>query len=291
MKTLILGLGGPSPARGSVGLEVARGLHAAVGDPDVHIVETEAGAVDLLELLAGYDKAVVVDCIRVDEGEIGELQKLGLSDLELVARTGSKGGAEYRATVDLARSGGIAMPREISIYAIEVGDGVDRSGTGLTEIMREAVPRLVAQIVQEEFGTEGGRRAADRLLGLAPEKRPTAIYVASRGMLDGVVAVPGVIFVPAVLFPALTVAVLIGVPAGIISGYKHNSAADVVTMVGANIGVSMPVFWLGVAPGEPMRKTEQAALHFQRLIAGAQQPDALVAAPVPLALRPTEAGR
>jgi len=45
---------------------------------------------------------------------------------------------------------------------------------------------------------------------------------------------------------ALTVAVLVGVPLGIISGYKHNSLADVATMVGANIGVSMPVFWLGL---------------------------------------------
>jgi peptide/nickel transport system permease protein len=45
---------------------------------------------------------------------------------------------------------------------------------------------------------------------------------------------------------ALTVAVLAGIPFGIISGYKHNSLADVATMVGANIGVSMPVFWLGL---------------------------------------------
>jgi hypothetical protein len=57
----------------------------------------------------------------------------------------------YRPTVDLEQAGGIAVPREISIYAIEVGDGVDRSGD-LAEILREAVPRLVAQIVQEEFG-------------------------------------------------------------------------------------------------------------------------------------------
>ena len=53
----------------------------------------------------------------------------------------------------------------------------------------------------------------------------------------------------------------------------------------------VPVFWLGLAPDEPMRKTEAAARHFQKLVAGAQQPDALVAAPVPLALRRTEATR
>jgi len=45
---------------------------------------------------------------------------------------------------------------------------------------------------------------------------------------------------------ALTIAVLIGVPLGVISAYRHNSKVDVFTMVGANVGVSMPVFWLGL---------------------------------------------
>jgi peptide/nickel transport system permease protein len=41
-------------------------------------------------------------------------------------------------------------------------------------------------------------------------------------------------------------AVVVGIPLGIISAYRYNSAIDVGTMVGANIGVSMPVFWLGL---------------------------------------------
>jgi peptide/nickel transport system permease protein len=45
---------------------------------------------------------------------------------------------------------------------------------------------------------------------------------------------------------ALLVALIIGIPAGIISAVRHNSAADVATMIGSNIGVSMPVFWLGL---------------------------------------------
>lgn len=47
-------------------------------------------------------------------------------------------------------------------------------------------------------------------------------------------------------FSALIIAIIIGVPLGIISAVKHNSWVDVVTMVWANIGVSMPVFWLGL---------------------------------------------
>jgi len=45
---------------------------------------------------------------------------------------------------------------------------------------------------------------------------------------------------------ALLVALLVGVPLGIFSAVRHNSAADVATMVLANVGVSMPVFWLGL---------------------------------------------
>jgi peptide/nickel transport system permease protein len=47
-------------------------------------------------------------------------------------------------------------------------------------------------------------------------------------------------------FAALGLAVVIGIPLGIIAGYRHNSKTDVATVVGANIGVSIPVFVLGL---------------------------------------------
>ena len=45
---------------------------------------------------------------------------------------------------------------------------------------------------------------------------------------------------------ALAIAIVVGIPLGVISAVKHNSPTDVGVMVGANIGVSMPVFWLGL---------------------------------------------
>jgi peptide/nickel transport system permease protein len=47
-------------------------------------------------------------------------------------------------------------------------------------------------------------------------------------------------------FAALFLAMLVGIPLGIISAIRHNSWVDVGTMVWANVGVSMPVFWLGL---------------------------------------------
>lgn len=45
---------------------------------------------------------------------------------------------------------------------------------------------------------------------------------------------------------ALFLAVIIGIPLGLLAARRHNSLADVGTMAFANVGVSMPVFWLGL---------------------------------------------
>lgn len=47
-------------------------------------------------------------------------------------------------------------------------------------------------------------------------------------------------------FFALIISIIIGIPLGIVSAVRHNSWVDVLTMTWANIGVSMPVFWLGL---------------------------------------------
>lgn len=46
---------------------------------------------------------------------------------------------------------------------------------------------------------------------------------------------------------ALALAMLVGIPLGLISGYRRNSKIDVATMAFANLGVSIPVFVLGLS--------------------------------------------
>jgi ABC-type dipeptide/oligopeptide/nickel transport system permease component len=45
---------------------------------------------------------------------------------------------------------------------------------------------------------------------------------------------------------ALALAVLVGIPLGVVAARKHNTIVDTGTMALANVGVSMPVFWLGL---------------------------------------------
>jgi peptide/nickel transport system permease protein len=39
---------------------------------------------------------------------------------------------------------------------------------------------------------------------------------------------------------------MLGVTLGVISAVRHNSAVDIASMVFANVGISMPIFWLGL---------------------------------------------
>lgn len=45
---------------------------------------------------------------------------------------------------------------------------------------------------------------------------------------------------------AMILAVIVGVPLGVVAGYRHNSWIDLGTTFGSLVGVSMPIFWLGL---------------------------------------------
>jgi peptide/nickel transport system permease protein len=45
---------------------------------------------------------------------------------------------------------------------------------------------------------------------------------------------------------SMAIAVFVGVNAGILSAWKQNSLFDYASMIVALVGVSMPIFWLGL---------------------------------------------
>jgi peptide/nickel transport system permease protein len=78
---------------------------------------------------------------------------------------------------------------------------------------------------------------------------------------------------------AMLFAVGVGVPLGIISAYKRRSILDALTMIGANIGVSIPIFWLGLMLaaffGVTLRDTPFYLPTGSRLTAGVSIPSLL----------------
>ena len=51
----------------------------------------------------------------------------------------------------------------------------------------------------------------------------------------------------ALAFSGVAIAVVVGVPLGVLSAVKQGSALDITVMIGALSGISFPVFWVGLA--------------------------------------------
>lgn len=69
-------------------------------------------------------------------------------------------------------------------------------------------------------------------------------YISKTPVVDEIATRAGYTFKLAVL--AITVAILIGIPSGIISAVKQYSLFDNITTILALLGICMPVFWLGL---------------------------------------------
>ena len=81
---LILGLGNTLLADDGIGPAVARRLHARLPAGTADLLEASAGGLEALELMAGYDRVVLIDAIRDPAGTTGELQVGRLIDILLL---------------------------------------------------------------------------------------------------------------------------------------------------------------------------------------------------------------
>jgi hydrogenase maturation protease len=156
--TLVVGLGNPILSDDGVGVivanEVAK-LMESKNRSDVTITEASVGGLRLMELLIGYDRVILVDAIIGSNGSLpGDIYHMNLDDLRHISPTQHSTCAHDTSLVtalDLGKKLGLAMPSEISIYAIEVSNIMDFNDE-LTPEVAAAVPITVSAVLAELTG-------------------------------------------------------------------------------------------------------------------------------------------
>jgi hydrogenase maturation protease len=157
MRTLVLGLGNDIAGDDAVGVLVARAVREDVaGAADV--VESSASGMALLEILAGYDRAVVVDSIRTGRHLPGTVTELALTEVgAVVAPSLHHTGLPELAVV--AERLGLGFPAETRVLAVEVLDPYTL-GAPLSEPVAGAIGD-VARRVREEVERWASKDAAE----------------------------------------------------------------------------------------------------------------------------------
>ncbi|MFX1243329.1 MAG: hydrogenase maturation protease, partial [Promethearchaeota archaeon] len=80
MKTIILGVGNQILGDDGVGVHVVNELKQHIRDPDITIDEAITGGMNLLDLILGYEKAIIIDAVKTETGENGRVKRIPLSD-------------------------------------------------------------------------------------------------------------------------------------------------------------------------------------------------------------------
>jgi len=154
-KSVIVGLGNPILSDDAVGIVVARRVWESLGDRcGVDFLEAGVGGFELVEMLAGYDKAVIVDAIQTGAHLPGEFRCIDLSAMAVSEIPGMTHHVGLVEGLELARRLKMKVPNILHVYVIEVAD-VTTFGTSMTDSVAAAVPRLVDDILSAEFGDGG----------------------------------------------------------------------------------------------------------------------------------------
>ena len=122
LKTLILGLGNPILSDDSIGIRVAQAIEQHCRGEAVTVMEASQAGLNLLDLITGYDKLILIDAIQTVSGDIGEVYRLEASDLASTLHTGSPHDVNLATALELGKKLGMDLPSEIVVFAIEVKD-------------------------------------------------------------------------------------------------------------------------------------------------------------------------
>lgn len=144
MKTLILGMGNPILSDDGVGIFVTRKLGERIEGVDV--ITTALVGLDVLDILAGYDRVFLIDALTTQKNQIGELKKLGEDEGTL--HLFSSHGLNFFELLQLGKDMGQKMPEVGGIYGIEIGDTVS-FGEELSTELRERVQSIVDAIAED----------------------------------------------------------------------------------------------------------------------------------------------
>jgi hydrogenase maturation protease len=147
MRTIVIGLGNPLLSDDGLGLRAAALLRQRLGGDDrVEVVEAYTGGLDLMELMVGYERAVVVDAVSSGRNRPGTLMELGLDDLLASRNSTSSHDAGLAVALETGKALGLKLPRVVLFFGIEIGNAKD-FGEELTAPVQATLPLLVERLL------------------------------------------------------------------------------------------------------------------------------------------------
>jgi hydrogenase maturation protease len=149
MKTIILGVGNLILGDDGVGVHIARELKKQIQDPNITIDEAITGGMNLLDLLLGYDKAIIIDAVKTENGENGDVKRIPLGDFSTMHSCNPHDVSLMEAIEMAKKMGEDRIPKEIIVVGVMMKQIPCEFGEQLSKNITAAVPKAVEMTLNE----------------------------------------------------------------------------------------------------------------------------------------------
>jgi len=154
MKTIVIGLGNPILTDDGVGVLVAYEVSkilALQNRNDVDVTEASVGGIRLMELMVGFNRAILVDAIISSNGcPPGTIHKMSLDDLTNISPTQHSASSHDTSLITalaMGRKLGLSLPDKIVIFAIEVENIIDFNENPTPKVA-QAIPHVTEAVLE-----------------------------------------------------------------------------------------------------------------------------------------------
>jgi hydrogenase maturation protease len=148
MKTIVLGLGNPLFGDDGVGVTLARELKSRLAGREIAVEAAVVGGLDVLEILEGFDRAIIIDAVQTKGGRPGSIYHLKEARVSSEVE-GSAHQLDCLAALRLGRRLGLPLPADIAILAIEAATLAGPSDA-ISQEVRAAIT-LCLEMVEREI--------------------------------------------------------------------------------------------------------------------------------------------
>ncbi len=149
LKTLVLGIGNTILGDDGIGVRIVRKAAEQYGSSDVSFKETGAAGLNLLDIILGFDKLIVVDAILCKPEDTGKVFRLGPQAIKTSSGAVSAHSCGLDTALQLATKLNEAqVPREVVIIAVGI-QAVGLITETLSPAVEAALPEAVALVLSE----------------------------------------------------------------------------------------------------------------------------------------------
>lgn len=150
-KLLILGMGNSIASDDRIGLWIVEKMEGIAEHPSIEFKTLEAGGLDILEAMTGFDFAIVIDAIKTGTHEPGEIMHLTPEQFSSSPRGKAVHDVSFFDAIELGKRMNLKVPGRIDILAIEVIDSITISESISPQVMEAVDPAIkrVMDLIEE----------------------------------------------------------------------------------------------------------------------------------------------